>query len=726
MPYGRNNNKNVEEEELIEVSSPACYMGLVDWDYGFDNFFSKDIANRRRSCQKPESKQLKLETQAEEDKNTGTSGTSSTPCHNNNSSTSNSSNTNSCGNNQGNATTLATSTSSEPQQPKQQQDQQQQQQQEQQQQPPDQKETNKQQQKQQDSIENFSILSSTVITAPIGTQTNREHNNDIFEIKKDGDGTTEEFSDYFGDGVNGDEWTEGAIFDDEDDDFGELTEFKENEDHNKDTCGSDLLNAWEKVLTQVYLDDTTITGDCHDEWISPHGPKSIRHYVLEEAHESVHSKVTWTSVTYSMDQDTGIARVKWPHSKIEEMYLHALDCERLQTTAPFVPAMLSVENEDDESSSDDYDYDYDNDNTILPSTPIPELPQTPSSISYAQTSTVPTSIKSPLFGGFSFSKLLPRLSTTSLPRSDFSTPTSATSTQRYSIESIPRTSDSTGTTSPDKNLSRTASPIPYNAMTSPSLSPSSIIIPEGNVQTESFNTTISSPTTRFYQNESIIPKSSIHAKRYSMPVTTNNNSNDNKVILPTWKSNVHDDTERTKEENQPPHPQQQQQRRRPMTMIDTTLANKSFSILDLDDVNNTTIISTPPPSSRSFSFTPLVPTPTRATSFVPLVPTPTRGTTLPMTPKMDEQWGTNEGIGEKTGNLHDLIIGSIDSQQQKHDLPSPLLCGAQKEDSDMEFGEFTEAVDDGFGDFVLSDGQEQEDEWGDWNGCNTTTAITSH
>ena len=31
-----------------------------------------------------------------------------------------------------------------------------------------------------------------------------------------------------------------------------------------------------------------------------------------------------------MDQDTGTARVKWPHSKIEEMYLNALDCERLQ------------------------------------------------------------------------------------------------------------------------------------------------------------------------------------------------------------------------------------------------------------------------------------------------------------------------------------------------------------------------------------------------------------
>ncbi|KAI7853716.1 hypothetical protein BDC45DRAFT_142759 [Circinella umbellata] len=426
-----------------------------------------------------------------------------------------------------------------------------------------------------------------------------------------------------------------------------------------------------------------------------------------------------------MDQDTGIARVKWPHSKIEEMYLHALDCERLQTTAPFVPAMLSVENEDDGSSTDEYDDDYDN--TILPrsSTPISEFQQTLSSVSHPQTPTVSnSSIKSPLFGGFSFSKLLPRLSTTSLPRSDFSTPTSATSTQRYSIESIPRTSDGTGTTSPDKNLSRTASPIPYHDMNSPSLSPSSIMIPEDNVQTESFNTIISSPTTKFYQNESIIPKSSVHAKRYSMPVTTNNSSDDNNVILSTWKSGVHDDTERTKEENQPPRPQQQQQRRRPMTMIDTTLANKSFSILDLDDVKNTTIISTPPPSSRSFSFTPLVPTPTRATSFVPLVPTPTRGTTLPITPKMDEQWGTNERIGEKIGNLHDLIIGSFDSQQQNQDLPPPPLCGAQEEDSDMEFGDFTEAVDDGFGDFVLSN--EQEDEWGDWSGSNTTTAITSH
>ena len=220
MPYGRNNNEDMEEEEIIEVSSPACYMGIVDWDYGFDNFFSKDIANRRRSCQKQKSKQPELEIKHEERRNAGASGTSSTACSNSNNSSNNSSNTNSCENNQGSTSTSTTAAASEPQQSKQQQ--------EHQQQSPDQKETNKEQQKQQDPTETSSILSNTIVTATIATPTCQKHNNGIFEIKEDDDGMTEGFSDYFGDNVDGEEWLEGDIFDEEDE-FGELTEFQENE-----------------------------------------------------------------------------------------------------------------------------------------------------------------------------------------------------------------------------------------------------------------------------------------------------------------------------------------------------------------------------------------------------------------------------------------------------------------------------------------------------------------
>lgn len=43
---------------------------------------------------------------------------------------------------------------------------------------------------------------------------------------------------------------------------------------------------------------------------------------------SIHSRISWTAVTHAMDDDTGVPKVRWNHSKIEDMYLSALNCKR--------------------------------------------------------------------------------------------------------------------------------------------------------------------------------------------------------------------------------------------------------------------------------------------------------------------------------------------------------------------------------------------------------------
>ncbi|KAL0092171.1 hypothetical protein J3Q64DRAFT_1717718 [Phycomyces blakesleeanus] len=71
-------------------------------------------------------------------------------------------------------------------------------------------------------------------------------------------------------------------------------------------------------------------------------PKSIKHLVLVEADESLHSRLTWTTVTHCMDNDTGIPRVKWSNSKTESMYLEALHCKREKSEIAVIPSMLRI------------------------------------------------------------------------------------------------------------------------------------------------------------------------------------------------------------------------------------------------------------------------------------------------------------------------------------------------------------------------------------------------
>lgn len=51
-----------------------------------------------------------------------------------------------------------------------------------------------------------------------------------------------------------------------------------------------------------------------------------------EKKRSIHSRITWTAVTHAMDDDTGVPKVRWNHSKIEDMYLSALNCKRQKVT----------------------------------------------------------------------------------------------------------------------------------------------------------------------------------------------------------------------------------------------------------------------------------------------------------------------------------------------------------------------------------------------------------
>ncbi|KAI8139664.1 hypothetical protein BJV82DRAFT_625639 [Fennellomyces sp. T-0311] len=569
-----------DDSSSVEMASPACYMGIVDWDYGFDEFFSDSIAEKRRSCTKGKPKP----------------GTEPATC------------SKSPPKPQCNATQCSSSCKSQAA-------------------PATENCPKSEAQDTSPGPESASSRSraSSVSHDDRDEQKEKDQQNHQSQHDEQGQqtehksteateahGSTESFSENGGD----------VDFDDfgDFDEFGDFEDFEFDQTQDTHAFGA-LQETWNTVLSQVYLEDKpSEASGGYDELVSSHGPKSIQYYVLEEAHESVHSKITWTSVTYAMDHDTGAPRVKWPRSKIEQMYLSALKYERIETTAPLVPAILAVE--DDDTSSDD---DSMNMSAEVRPAYVQEQDQQDQHPPSAKSPTG-TSVKSPIFG-FSFSRFLPRLSTTALPRSDISAPTSATSTQRYSLESIPRTSDATGTTSPGKDYQRscTSSPIPHT--------PPQSLVSYAEEVNEHFD--LQNDTRRMPD------------KRFSMPFTN---------MTPSWAP--------------PPVPEKPKPQRRSM-MVNTVLANKDFNLLDFDDTK-TVSVPTPPLSSRSFSFKPLVPTPTQPS--------------FPPTPKRD---------------LHS----------------PPLTCATTIEKDLLEFGEFAEAGDD-FGDFVSN----EEEEWGDWNG-STTTAI---
>ncbi|KAI8088545.1 hypothetical protein BDF21DRAFT_220686 [Thamnidium elegans] len=83
----------------------------------------------------------------------------------------------------------------------------------------------------------------------------------------------------------------------------------------------EALEIWTNLLNQLYKYQPS-------ENFTQSASKSIRHYVLEEAPESLHSRLTWDSVTRHMDNDTGIPKVRWYLSEIEKLHLNALSCQR--------------------------------------------------------------------------------------------------------------------------------------------------------------------------------------------------------------------------------------------------------------------------------------------------------------------------------------------------------------------------------------------------------------
>lgn len=104
---------------------------------------------------------------------------------------------------------------------------------------------------------------------------------------------------------------------------------------------------------------------------------------------------------------------------------------------PLVPSTLTITGEADR------------DDTPISSPPPMTAPSTFPDTHTQQQQQQPTTPSSARSSFFSFARFLPRLSTSSLPRSDSSAPTSASSTiKRSSMESHSRISEGTGCTSP--------------------------------------------------------------------------------------------------------------------------------------------------------------------------------------------------------------------------------------------------------------------------------------
>ncbi|KAL9538902.1 hypothetical protein MBANPS3_010602 [Mucor bainieri] len=234
---------------------------------------------------------------------------------------------------------------------------------------------------------------------------------------------------------------EFGSFDDavEDDDFGDFEEEEEEETEEElDIDNTPIFNTiqeavdlWQHLLDQIYHYEAldSFTGNA---------PKSIKQYVLEEAPESLHSRLTWDSVTRYMENDTGIPKVRWHQSEIERLHLNALACKRSAT--PIIantPTMLNTDITQEPQYMTGMKPALD---TVIGSnvaatatvadSVADQQPATPSS------STTPEK-RSSVFGLSSLSRFLPHLSKSNLPKSPTTTTTAPTSPITAS-KSLPR------------------------------------------------------------------------------------------------------------------------------------------------------------------------------------------------------------------------------------------------------------------------------------------------
>ncbi|KAG1088414.1 hypothetical protein G6F42_020281 [Rhizopus arrhizus] len=226
-------------------------------------------------------------------------------------------------------------------------------------------------------------------------------------------------------------------FDDavEDDDFGDFEEEDEDIDNTPIfNTMQDAMDLWHHLLDQIYHYEAldSFTGNA---------PKSIKQYVLEEAPESLHSRLTWDSVTRYMENDTGIPKVKWHQSEIERCHLNALACKRSATPVlSNTPTILNTEFTQEPQYMTNMKPAL---NTVIGSSVpsaavaataaelVVDEPATPDS------STTTSEKRSSVFGLSSLSRFLPHLSRTNLPKSPTTTTTAPTS-PIIASKSLPR------------------------------------------------------------------------------------------------------------------------------------------------------------------------------------------------------------------------------------------------------------------------------------------------
>ncbi|KAF7731600.1 hypothetical protein EC973_009364 [Apophysomyces ossiformis] len=166
------------------------------------------------------------------------------------------------------------------------------------------------------------------------------------------------------------------------------------------------IAAWRVALSKTFGEPARLDSYTED-YVT-----TIQRLVLQEATE-----FTWAAVMHSMGDDTGVPKVKWHNSETEKIYLAALHCQRDESNRAFTPSILhidSIAHKDEELH--------------IIST------QSPQPIQKLDTPVSPSSKSSSRFS-FSFSKLLPHISTSILPRSPTSAPRSPFNI-RSSIDAI--------------------------------------------------------------------------------------------------------------------------------------------------------------------------------------------------------------------------------------------------------------------------------------------------
>ncbi|CAO3647259.1 unnamed protein product [Mucor fragilis] len=201
----------------------------------------------------------------------------------------------------------------------------------------------------------------------------------------------------------------------------------------------DAVGLWQHLLDQIYhykvLD--SFTGNA---------PKSIKQYVLEEAPESLHSRLTWDSVTRYMENDTGIPKVKWHQSEIERHHLNALACKRSAIPImPDAPTMLNTDITQEPQHMTGIKPVLD---TVIGSNAAAaaaaaNVDQLTTSNNSANTPTTPEK-RSSVFGLSSLSRFLPHLSKSNLPKSPTTATTNTAPTSPITAsKSLPRQQSTT-------------------------------------------------------------------------------------------------------------------------------------------------------------------------------------------------------------------------------------------------------------------------------------------